>query len=108
MQMCLLNATEAEKVERGGIVPDCHLHRHISKRDAKQLIDAGQVKSVNARAVATVGPPSSSATEYWYDRAVRTDDRYFGIARAEPGRGFRAFQLLNYMPRVKKTMRPKR
>jgi hypothetical protein len=77
MQICLLSAGDAKESEGSHSVSDCHLHAHISKSAAKDLIDGGRVRSVTNRAVVAM-VPASSITQYWYDKAVQTNDRYLG------------------------------
>jgi len=119
MQICLLSAAEAKGVEDHGFSPDCHLHKHLSKWDARQAAADGRIRSVNHRAVFAViadtdSPKSaeasrltSGATEadtqawgslsnYWYDDAVNWNDRYLGTAQSG---GVRTTQLMNFMPR---------
>lgn len=99
MQVCFLSAAEADRVEHQRTVPDCRLHQHISKSDARQLIDAGRVTAVNARTVVNVGSPSS-ASKYWYDKVVQIDNRYWGVVRSGSRRSgwVRTFGSINYMP----------
>jgi hypothetical protein len=94
MQICQLTAAEAERVQHSGFVPDCHFHRHLSKRDADQAAADGKVRFVNRRAVVAAG--SALLPGYWYDKAVQTNDRHLGIAKSGP---VSTFQLLKFMPR---------
>ncbi len=93
MKICLLSAAEAQKAHDPDFVPDCHSHDHLSKRDAHQAAADGKVRFVSRRAVVAV---SSALSGYWYDRAVRKNDRYLGTAKSGP---VRTTQLLKSMPR---------
>jgi hypothetical protein len=93
MQICQLNAVEAEKVEHSSYVPDCHLHNHLSKTDARELVAAGKARFVGVRALTVIG---ASLTEHWYRKAVLTDDgRYLG--RTNSGM-VRTCQLVRFRP----------
>jgi hypothetical protein len=94
MKICLLPGAEAKRVEDHGFSPDCHLHEHMSQRDARQAAADGKVRFVSRRAVVPVG--SVSLAGYWYDDAVNRNDRYLGIAQSG---GVRTTQLVNFMPR---------
>jgi hypothetical protein len=96
MQICLLT----EKVKHPGFVPDCRLHKHLSRGDALQAAADGKVTFVSPRAVVAVG--SVPLSGYWYDDAVRRSDRYLGTAKSGP---VRTRQLVTFMPRkVKHTV----
>jgi hypothetical protein len=94
MQICLLSVAEAQKVQDPDFVPDCHLHKHLSIRDAHQAAANGQVRFVSPRAVVAVAPVPLSG--YWYDAAVRKNDRYLGRVKSGP---VRTTQLVKFMPR---------
>jgi hypothetical protein len=96
MQICQLTAAEADRVPDPGFVPDCHFHKHLSKRDADQAAADGKVRFVNRRAVVALGPALLSG--YWYDKVAKqgSNDRYWGVAWS--GR-VRTKQLVNFMPR---------
>ena|ERR1700692_2296586 len=95
MQICQVSPNEAEKIRGTGFVPDCHLHKHLSRRDADQAAADGRVRFINRRAVVAVGQAPLSG--YWYDVAVkRKDGRNW--ARAQSGL-VRTMQLVNFMPR---------
>ena len=92
MQICQLSEGEAERLQHLKFVPDCHLHKHLSKREAEQAAADGTVRFVSRRSVVAVGPVSPCG--YWYDSAVRRNDRYLGTAGA-----VLTMQLVNFMPR---------
>lgn len=94
MRICQLTRAEGEMVEYHDFRPDCNRHGHFSKREARELIEAGKVRFVSPRAVVAVNsvPPPGR----WYDLAVKRNDRHFGIAKSGP---VSTFQLLNFMPR---------
>jgi hypothetical protein len=80
-------------------IPDCHLHKHLSKKDADQAAAEGKVRFINHRAV--VAAVSTPLSGYWYDNAVKKDDRYLGTAPSGP---VRTMQLVNFMPRGMKPL----
>jgi hypothetical protein len=92
MQVCQLSEGEAQRVLHLSSVPDCHLHMHLSKRDAEQAAADGTVRFISRRAVVAVDPVSPCG--YWYDAAVKRNDRYLG-----PAGTVRTMQLVNFMPR---------
>lgn len=97
MQICLLSAAEAQRLQDPGFVPACDSHKHLSKRDADRAVAEGNARFINHRAVVTVGPVSLSG--YWYDSAVQRNDRYLGTAKSG---GVCTRQLVNFMPRAMK------
>lgn len=94
MQYCLLSAAEEQNIQTPGFAPDCHSHKHISKRDARQAEADGKVRFVSPRAVVAVD--SLSLRGYWYDAAVNRDDCYLSTARSGD---VQTTQLVNFMPR---------
>ena len=94
MQICQLSKGEAKQMKYLGVLPDCHLHTHLSKRDAEQAVADGRVKVVSRRAVEVVGPRPIAG--YWYDMAVQRNDRYLGTAQSG---AVRTTQMVNFMPR---------
>lgn len=94
MQICQLSGGEAERMKQINFVPDCHLHEHLSKRDAEQAVADGRARFVSHRAVVAVAP--RPLCEYWYDAAVQRNDRYLGTARSG---AVRTRQLVSFMPR---------
>jgi len=95
VQICQLNAVEAGRVEHSDFVPDCHLHAHLSKKDAHDLVSAGKARFVSSRALTVFAP--ASLTEHWYRVAVLTDDgRYLGRTNSGP---VRTYQLVRFRPR---------
>lgn len=101
MQICQLSAVEGARLRHSTFLPDCHLHGHLSKKDANELAAAGRVAFVSERAVVVAGP--SSLSGYWYDKVAKegTSDRYWGTAQSRSAStgsvGTR--QLVNFMPR---------
>ena len=94
MQVCQLSEREAERMQHPGFVPDCHLHKHLSRRDANQAAADGKVRFITRRAVVAVSPVLLST--YWYDDAVKRKDRYLGTAQSGT---VRTTQLISFMPR---------
>jgi len=94
MQVCQVSRAEAEKIQSSGFVPDCHFHEHFSKRDADRAAADGRVRFISRRAVVAVGAAPLSG--YWYDGAVKRNDRYLGTAQSG---AVRTVQLVNFMPR---------
>jgi hypothetical protein len=95
MQICQLSIDEANKIQSTGLVPNCRLHKHLSRRDADRAAADGKVRFVTRRAVVAVDQAPLSG--YWYDVAVqRKDGQYWG--RAQSGL-VRTMQLVNFMPR---------
>jgi hypothetical protein len=94
MQICQLSAAEAQRVHDPDFVPDCRLHKHLPRRDAEQAAADGRVRFVSRRAV--VADSSAPLSGYWYDSAVRKNDRYLGAAKSGP---VRTVQLVSFMPR---------
>lgn len=94
MQICQLAEVEAERMQHLDFVPDCHLHSHLSRRDAERAVADGRVRFISRRAVVVMGPRPLSG--YWYDDAVKRDDRYLATAQSAD---IRTTQLVNFMPR---------
>jgi hypothetical protein len=94
MQICQLSEGEAERVQYLKFVPDCHLHKHLSKRDAEQAAADGTLRFISQRAVVAVGPVSPCG--YWYDASDKGNDRDMGTARSG---AVRTTQIVNFMPR---------
>jgi len=95
LQICQLTLSEAEKIQRG-LVVDCHLHSHLSRNDACQLVVNGRVRFINERAVVPVG--CAPLSDYWYDWAVLKNDRHWATVRSGP---VTARQMVSYMPKRK-------
>lgn len=94
MQICQLSAAEAQRIHDSDLVPDCRFHKHLPKRDAEQAAADGKVRFLSPRAVVAVS--SAPLSGYWYDGAVRKNDRYLGTAKSGQ---VRTTQLLKFMPR---------
>jgi hypothetical protein len=95
LQICQLTAAEAERVQDPGFLPDCHFHEHLSRCEAAQAVADGKLRFVSRRAVVAVGSVPLSA--YWYDEAIKKNDRHLGMAKSG---AVRTRQLLNFMPRA--------
>jgi hypothetical protein len=95
VQICQLTPAEAEKIQRG-LGVNCHLHPHLSRNNARQLADNGRVRFINERAVVPVG--CALLSDYWYDWAVRKNDRYWATVGSGP---VSTRQMVNFMPKQK-------
>jgi hypothetical protein len=95
LQICQLTSAEAEKIQRG-LVVDSHLHSHLSRNDARQLVENGRVRFINERAVVPVG--CALLSDYWYDWAVLKNDRHWATVGSGP---VTTRQMVSYMPKRK-------
>jgi hypothetical protein len=95
VQICQLTPAEAENIQLG-LGVNCHRHPHLSRSDARQLVDSGRVRFLNERAV--VPTDRVLLSDYWYDWAVRKNDRHWTTIRSGP---VRTRQMVDYMPKRK-------
>lgn len=87
--VCNLGPAEVVQVEHG-IRPDCHRHRHLTRREANQHVAAGVARwlGTNQRALSatiTATEVIRAATGSGYDRAVITGGAEWRPRPSGPG-----------------------
>lgn len=58
LDVCVLSATEAGRLENWSIWPKCKHHRHIKQREAKAGVESGEYRFIGGEGTKVQGPVS--------------------------------------------------
>jgi len=81
LQICQLSATEALRLERAGVKPDCRRHNHLRGAVAEELVSTGRHRFVGPGRRAVT--PSRASTDEGYDDTFGDgEDRVMVVAKS--------------------------